>query len=261
MIPSNRSKRRLGAWLLGLALSSLALGCSSPQPAAPPLQHDLSGVWAGPPLPTLQDPPPLTPEGQTLYDANRPTWGPKAVGLADSNDPLVTCDPLGFPRSMLYETRGFEFVHTPAKTIQLLQYQRVWREIWTDGRPLPSDVGGTNATSPDPRWYGYSVGKWIDDSTFVVQSTGSDERSWLEYFGHPHSLAAPFEERYHRLDKDNLEVTMTVTDPQVYTRPFVAMKQKFVRSNKQELEEQMCVPSEALEYFKTIATPAALGNR
>ena len=122
-------------------------------------------------------------------------------------------------------------------------------------------MGGTNATSPDPRWYGYSVGKWIDDSTFVVQSTGSDERSWLEYLGRPHSLAATFEERYHRLDKDNLEVTMTVTDPQVYTRPFVAMTQKFVRATRQELEEQMCVPSEALEYFKTIATPAALGNR
>lgn len=251
--------------MLTLALSSsFAAACSSPQPAQAPaatLQHDLSGVWAGPPLPTLQEPPPLTPEGQKLYDANRPTWGPKAVGLGDSNDPLVTCDPLGFPRSMLYETRGFEFVHTPAKTIQLLQYQRVWREIWTDGRALPTDVGGTNATSPDARWYGYSVGTWTDDSTFVVTSTGSDERSWLQYYGYPHSVAAVFEERYHRLDKDNLEVTLIVTDPQLYTRPFEAMKQKFVRAAKQELEEQMCIPSEALEYFKTVAAPAALGNK
>ena len=260
----------MSAWAITLALSSLAIGCSSPQQAPPTTgeatsgaaapQRDISGVWAGPPLPTLQPPAPLTPEGQARFDANRPTWGPRAVGLAESNDPLVTCDPLGFPRSMLYETRGFEFVHLPTKTIQLMQYQRVWREIWTDGRPLPSDVGGTSATSPDVRWYGYSVGKWIDDSTFVIESTGSDERTWLEYFGHPHSATAVFEERYRRVNRDTLEVTMTVTDPVTYTRPFVAMKQTFERGAKQELEEQLCVPSEALEYFKTIAAPAALGK-
>ena len=35
---------------------------------------------------------------------------------------------------------------------------------------------------------------------------------------------------------------------------------EFVRAEKQELEEQLCVPSEAIEYFKTIAEPAAAGN-
>jgi hypothetical protein len=183
------------------------------------------------------------------------------VGLADSNDPLITCDPLGFPRSMLYETRGFEFVHTPAKTIELLQYQRAWREIWTDGRPLPSDVGGSSPTSLDPRWYGYSVGRWADDYTFVVETTGTDERSWVDYLGRPHSAAAHFEERYRRVDMETLEATVTVTDPDTYTRPFVAMQQMFVRADKQELEEQLCVPSEAIEYLKTIAEPAARENR
>ena len=41
---------------------------------------------------------------------------------------------------------------------------------------------------------------------------------------------------------------------------YVAMAQKFLRAEKQELEEQLCVPSEAIEYFKTIAEPAATGN-
>jgi len=235
----------------------ICTACNRPAPSpAAPAGHDISGVWAGPPLPTLQEAAPFTPEGQKRYDANRPTWGPKAVGLADSNDSLITCDPLGFPRSILYETRGFEFVHTPTKTIQLMQYQRAWREIWTDGRPLPTDAGGDSPTSPDPRWYGYSVGRWADDSTFVVESTGSDERSWLDYYGRPHSVSAHIEERYRRVDEKTLEVTVTVTDPEMYTRPFVAMKQTFVRADTQELEEQLCIPSEAIEYFKTIAEPA-----
>jgi len=156
---------------------------------------------------------------------------------------------------MLYETRGFEFVHTPTRTIQLLQYQRAWREIWTDGRSAPSAAAPD--ASIDPRWYGYSVGRWEDDSTFVVETTGTDERSWVDYFGRPHSAAAHFEERYRRVDMDTLEVTVTVTDPETYTRPYVAMKQMFARADKQELEEQLCVPSEAIEYFKTIAEPAA----
>jgi hypothetical protein len=46
------------------------------------------------------EPAPFTPAGQKRYDANRATWGPNAVGLAESNDPPITCDPLGFPRSM-----------------------------------------------------------------------------------------------------------------------------------------------------------------
>jgi hypothetical protein len=241
--------------------------CTASAPSAPPAEQgpsstsaprrDISGVWAGPPLPTLQEPAPFTPLGQERYDANKATWGPKAVALGESNDPLITCDPLGFPRSALYETRGFEFIHTPAKTVQLLQYQRVWREIWTDGRPLPADVGGERATSLDPRWFGYSVGRWEDDTTFVVDTTGTDERSWVDYFGRPHSAEARFEERYRRVDAGTLEVTVTITDPVTYTRPYVAMKQSFVRAEKQELEEQLCVPSEAIEYFNTVAAPAS----
>src|SRR5687768_8041697 len=111
---SRRSRNGIAAGAIVLAASSLAIGCSSPQSApeatetdnaAAAPKRDISGVWAGPPLPTLQPPPPLTAEGQKRFEANKPTWGPRAVGLGDSNDPLVTCDPLGFPRSMLYETR------------------------------------------------------------------------------------------------------------------------------------------------------------
>ena len=138
-----------------------------------------------------------------------------------------------------------------------MQYQRVWREIWTDGRALPTDAGGGSPSSPDSRWYGYSVGRWEDDNTFVVDTTGTDERGWVDYFGRPHSAAARFEERYHRIDGASLEVTVTITDPVTYTRPYVAMKQMFVRADRQELEEQLCVPSEAIEYFNTVAAPAS----
>jgi hypothetical protein len=58
------------------------------------------------------------------------------------------------PRSALFETRGFAFEQVPRRTLQLLQYQRIWREIWTDGRPLPTNVGGAAKDARDPRYYG-----------------------------------------------------------------------------------------------------------
>jgi hypothetical protein len=199
----------------------------------------------------------MTPWGQKQFDSHRPTSGPRGVGVGLSDDPMVTCDPLGFPRNAMYETRGFEISPVPNKFLVLYQYQRVWREIWTDGRPLPTDVGGRSADSADPRWYGYSIGKWADDHTFVVETTGLDERTWLDQFAHPHSVKAHVEERYRRVDANHLELTVVVDDPTAYTKPFEAMKQMFQLSTKGEFEEQMCVPSEAEEYLKVIATPAA----
>jgi hypothetical protein len=228
------------------------------KPAAPAPRHDISGVWAGPVLPRREPVPAMTPWAQALFDANQPFGGgAKAVGVGASNDPLVMCDPLGFPRNMLYETRGFEFEQTPKKMLELLQYQRIWREIWTDGRKLPTNAGGSELDAPDPRFYGYSVGHWDDDYTFVIETTGLDERSWLDEFGHPHSVNMHVEERYRRVDQDTLEVTINIDDPKAYVKPFEVMKQLFHWNPKQEFEEQLCVPSEAQEYLKTLAAPAA----
>jgi hypothetical protein len=96
----------------------------------------------------------------------------------------------------------------------------------------------------------------VDDYTFVVNTTGFNENAWADELGHPRSLNARVEERYHRIDHDTLELTVTIDDPKVFTRPFVAMKLVFSWAPTQEFEEQLCVPSEAAEYLSTF-TPAA----
>ena len=258
------SKRLISLSLL-MTISLLAPANGAQQPsqtparmAAPAPPRDLTGVWAGSAVMQLEPVPEMTPLGQKLFDEAKPLYGPSALAVADSNDPLVTCDPLGFPRNVFYELRGVEFSHGRNKVVQLFQYQRVWREIWTDGRKLPADVGGTSANAPDARWYGYSVGRWADDYTFVVETTGFNEKAWSDQFGHPRSLNAHVEERYHRIDHDTLELTVTVNDPKIYTKSFVGMKQILRWNPTQELEEQFCVPSEAAEYlsiFKPAAAP------
>src|ERR1051326_2938042 len=99
--------------------------------------------------------------------------------------------------------RPFELIQTQDRVLQHMQFHDVWRTIWTDGRELPKN--------PDPAWWGYSVGKWEGD-TFVVESIGYDDRTWLDHFGSPHSDEMRLEERYRRIDPDHLELTMTLTD-------------------------------------------------
>jgi hypothetical protein len=243
--------------MLVIAFSLVIIGSGQDRgagSAAAAPRRDISGVWLGVAVPHLEPTPPLTMRGQALFDAAKPMYGPRAVPVANSNDPLVTCDPLGFPRGILHELRGIEFVQSQNKVVQLLQYQRAFREIWTDGRALPADVGGTSAQSLDPKWYGYSIGRWMDDYTFLVQTTGATDTSWGDEYGHPHSVGARIEERYRRVDAGTLELVVTIDDREMYEKPFVAMT--LVMKRGRELEEQLCVPSEALRYLEVVARPA-----
>ena len=123
--------------------------------------------------------------------------------------------------------------------------------------------------TPEPHFYGNSVGHWEGD-TFVVESNGFDERTWLDSAGHPHSDQMTLEERYHRTDHDTIEVEMTLTDPQAYTRPWIAAKTHLtwypvdelrkVDSGWEDLREDVCVPSEEAKYKELIREPAARGD-
>ena len=243
----------IGAICSAVVLAACQGGGSGSTPASPP-PHDLSGVWLGTPVPTLELPPPMTAKGQALFDAARPIYGSRSVPVVDSDDPLVNCDPLGMPRSVLHETRGLEVVQAPDKVVLLQQYQRVFREAWTDGRALPTDVGGTSPTSSDARRYGYSIASWTADGTLVVQTTGALDATYGDLYAHPHSLGARIEERYRRVDEGTLELTVTIDDPEMYQTPFVAMKQLLKRGK--EFDEQLCIPSEAKRYLEVMAVPA-----
>jgi len=152
---------------------------------APP---DLSGVWQLAPGGGGQGPgdnfPTLTAWGKAKYDANKPGYGPRAA--PGGNDPILKCDPMGFPRIM-FVIWPFEIIQIPGRILMFFEGHHTIREIWMDGRKLPTD--------PDPRWYGYSVGKW-DGDTLVVETIGFNEKTWLGAQGQPHSDEMRTIERY-----------------------------------------------------------------
>lgn len=187
----------------------------------PAPRRDLTGIWD-----TARGgigargargtPSPLTPWGEQVSRTHKSGDGARMAPVNEINDPLSTLgDPGGFPRNLLFELRQVQFLSTPHAVVALHMWEKRWRVIWTDGRTLPVD--------PDPRWYGYSVGRWEDDYTFVIDSNGTDERTWLDNAGNPHSEELRVEERWHRVSENRIELTVTINDPKTYTKPWVAL--------------------------------------
>jgi hypothetical protein len=78
-------------------------------------------------------------------------------------------------------------------------------------------------------------------------------------FGNPHSDQMRLEERWHRINRDNIEFNITLTDPKTYTKPWVGEKKIFRLTRQKLLEESPCVPSEEEAFNKRIRDPAGLG--
>ena len=214
-------------------------------------RRDLSGVWTRTSriLTMSSEVPPMTPWGEEQFNATRPVYGPRAVPGGFGNDPMSNCDPLGIPRHLFLEVSVYpmEIVQTPTRTFQFFEWHGAWREIWTDGRSLPGD--------PEPRWMGYSVGRWEGDE-FFVETTGMNEQAWLDHFGHPVSDDMHLEERYRRVDADTLELTMTLTAPKAYTQPWVSETKVLKLDPDLEIQQLFCVPSEEQRFNRLVRDPA-----
>ena len=77
---------------------------------------------------------------------------------------------------------------------------------------------------------------------------GFNDRTWLDFFGAPHSDAMHLEERYHRVDHDTIELTMTIDDPKTYTKPWVSDTKTLKLTPPEKFGEDFCVPSDEEKY-------------
>lgn len=235
--------------------------------SAPAPKRDITGIWDGGGVSQgvqpngayeYPDDPehvgkdvPYTPLGKEARMKNKPGTGMSQFPVAEVNDPVDYCDPAGVPRTDLFELRVIEILQKTDQVVILNQHNDTWRIIWTDGRELPKD--------PGPRWNGYAAGKWVDDYTFEATYVGIDARTWLDNVGRPHSDALKVEERWHRVNSDTLELTVTIDDPKFYTQPWKAMN-RFVMHrlpDGYDISEFICSATETAEYNRLIGKPAA----
>lgn len=196
--------------------------------------------------------PVFTAAGKAAFDRNIPSYGLRITAPKDGNDPQGNCDPWGVPRMLNGQVAGphagWTLLQTADKIIQFSGWHHNYREVWTDGRPLPA------LDEVEPKWNGYSAGRW-DGNTLVVESVGFDDRTWLDHNGYPHTDQMRLTERYRLVDADTLELTMTIVDPEYYAQPFHSDVKRFRRDreNEKAWDEQIyCVPSEEQRFNRLI---------
>ncbi len=217
--------------------------------------HDLSGMWEffanlpgqGIYATPSKTPPPMTPWAKAKYDEAKPGYGPKAQ--AGGNDPILKCYPTGVPR-ILFFPQPLEIVQTPGRMFMFFERDHGWRQIWTDGRKHPDAL--------EPTWSGDSIGKW-DGDTFVVDTVGLTEKSWLDFYGDPHSDDLHLTERYKRVDSDTLTLQLVVDDPKAYTSTWTGdiKTYKRLKGKKAYMDELPCIPEEEDSFTNRIRMPAA----
>jgi hypothetical protein len=254
-------RNRVGTFILaGLAAFALSSAlpaqtgqqqgtAKSTAASAPAPQHDLTGVWNMHSTPAQRkytgstytaEPPDMTPWGAEKYNANKPSNGPRTHSLKETDDPVLKlCLPPGTPRIYL-QPFPFQIVQTPKEILMLFEYDHTIRQIFVDGRAHPEDV--------TPTYMGHSIGKW-DGDTLVVDTVGFNDKSWLDRDGHPHSDQLHVTERFHRVDRDNMTIDITMEDPKALAKPWKTQLNFQLRPGW-DIMELACTDNNAFEDFE-----------
>jgi len=178
---------------------------AAPTPRAPDGHPDLGGLWHKLPGKYSNDiaadlkPADIQPWADELYRRNKEDVG--------TDSPSMDCLPWGPRFSTSFDAK---IVQNPSEVV-ILQDDLSYRQIFLDGRKLPQD--------PNPSWMGYSIGHW-DGDTLVVESTGFNDRTWLDGNGHPHTEALHLTERLRRPNVGHMDVELTIDDPKAYNKPW-----------------------------------------
>jgi hypothetical protein len=191
---------------------------SAPVPRGPDGKPNLSGIWwlsseraaFGAPPKYLNniaadlkpEEVPFQPWAAALY---------KQRGADFSKDvPYSRCLPPGVPMISSF-TAPWKLIQNPGLIAILYENSTTYRQIFTDGRVLSKDA--------NPTWMGYSTGHWEGD-TLVVETAGFNDKTWMDFSGHPHTEALRVTERFHRRDVGHMDIQFTFDDPKAYTKPW-----------------------------------------
>ena len=158
---------------------------------------------------------PFQPWAETLYKQRRANSSKDDPATASS----VACT--------IGSSVPFKILQVPGMVVILYEAVHAYRQIFTDGRKIPEN--------PQPTWFGYSVGRWEGD-TLVVETTGFNDKGWLDNAGKPATDQLHVTERFIRKDFGNIDIQITIDDPKAYTRPWTVTQPLAFQADTELLE-------------------------
>ncbi|HLQ93548.1 MAG TPA: hypothetical protein VK148_26290 [Xanthobacteraceae bacterium] len=172
---------------------------------------------------------PLTPKGKAAYEKNM--TGLKNGSIMD--EARMVCTPDG-PVRNLATPYPFEILQAaPGQVIITHELNHQIRAIALD-TPVPNH----EELMILPYYSGYSFGRYEGD-TLVVETLGFKEQTFLDATGAPHTDELKTTERIRKISPNQLEIVVTVHDPEYYTRDW---QTRFVYTlrNDIEVEDYIC---------------------
>lgn len=206
---------------------------NAPAPRAADGHPDLSGLWemypeTGMPKLLLNLAADLKP-GEVSFQPWAEALYKERQANNSKDHPGARCLPSGIPEKDTVPA-PYKIIQTPGLIVFLYESRTIFRQIFTDGRSLPSD--------PNPAWQGYSIGHW-DGDTLVVETTGFQDQGWLDMAGHPGSEDLHVFEGFTRRDLGHMDLQITINDPKTYTKPWT-VNAKIHLLPDDELIESIC---------------------
>jgi hypothetical protein len=191
--------------------------------AAPGLVQDLGAIGA-------------VPAGSGVVEGELP-YRPEALAQKNENyanrlklDPEIKCYLPGVPRAM-YMPYPFQIIQTQKQIMILHEYARAVRTIYMEDQ----------TEAPADSWMGWSNGHW-EGETLVVDTTGFNDKTWLDRAGNYHSDALHVVERFTAASPDHLDYEATIEDPKVFTRPWkMSMTLYRLKEKNAQILEFRCV--------------------
>jgi hypothetical protein len=224
-------KMKIGQRLLVAAASLGVFALVHGQGWAAPAP-DLSGVYfnAHPPK-TLQivggGAPPLTAAGKAALAANAPAVAKTKIPPAGQD--MEACLPVG-PTRILQQPYPMEIVQKGDVLLLIWEQNHISEQVYFNDKP-----------DPDADWayMGNSFGHW-NGSTLVVETSQFNTMTFLDDNGLPHSENLKVERRIRLLQGGKaLEILATVTDPEMYTKPWT-VRAVLPRRTDVKIEEFIC---------------------
>jgi len=234
------------------ALFSQTAAKVSPEKKSPdgPVR-DFSGVWYGPmELNMVPEGVAMQPWAEAKFNSERteyPVGNRPTVRDNTNTDPILHCDPVGIPR-IYWSIHPFEIIQLPNRILIYYEEFREIRDVWMDGRPIPKN--------PEPTWLGTSIGHW-DGNDLVIDTAGFNDKTWLDSVGHPHTKDLHLTERFHRVDHDTLQISITFDDPKAYKSAWTYGPKTVKLKPDWEIGELFCTIEDEKNFERDIMNPGA----
>ena len=178
------------------------------------------------------------PGGLGVVEGGRIPYKPEALSKRNENkanwlerDPLVKCYLPGVPRAT-YLPHPFLIVQEPNTMLFTYEFAGADRIVYMN-RP--------NSEAPVDSWMGYNLGRWEGD-TLVIETTAQMEDTWFDSAGNFHGPAMKVTERYKLVSPNVIQYEATITDSDVFTKPWKISMPLYRRLDKNmQLLDFKCV--------------------